>query len=364
MTKRIFHGNYVHIVGARPNFMKMAPVFRALDGRAPQNIIHTGQHYDARMSGDFFQVLDIPEPEINLAVGSGSHAEQTGRILIELGAHFESSRPRGLIVYGDVNSTLAATLAASKLGVPVIHVESGLRSHDNTMPEEINRLVVDRLSDLLLTHSREADENLRREGISDKKIVFVGNTMIDTLKRMLPQARALDLSGLELPEGPYGLVTLHRPSNVDDARQLKSIADALVETAKRIPLVFPVHPRTRAKFSALELSLPGVQLVDPQGYLTFIALQDRATVVVTDSGGVQEETTWLNTPCLTLRPNTERPVTISDGTNTLLGEDPRGILPHVCAVLEDRYKNACAPEGWDGAAAVRAADAIIKKFGV
>ncbi|ANK80011.1 MAG: UDP-N-acetylglucosamine 2-epimerase [Rhizobiales bacterium NRL2] len=363
MTKAISPGKYVHIVGARPNFMKMAPVYRALLGRAAQIIIHTGQHYDAQMSGDFFQVLDIPEPEINLAVGSGSHAEQTGRILIELGVIFGNFSPRAVIVYGDVNSTLAATLAASKIGIPVIHVESGLRSYDNKMPEEINRLVVDRLSDLLLTHSRQADENLRREGISDTKIIFVGNTMIDTLRRMLPQARIQDLSRLGLPVGPYGLVTLHRPSNVDEARRLKSIADALVETAKRVPLVFPVHPRTRAKLSDLELKLPGVQLLDPQGYTSFIALQQRAAFVVTDSGGVQEEATWLNIPCLTLRPNTERPVTISDGTNTLIGEDPHEILPHVCAILEGRYKEARVPEGWDGAAAERAADAIIKMFG-
>ncbi|WP_416898617.1 MAG: non-hydrolyzing UDP-N-acetylglucosamine 2-epimerase [Minwuia sp.] len=363
MTDSIRNNDYIHIVGARPNFMKMAPVYRALEGRAAQSIVHTGQHYDAQMSENFFQVLDIPDPMLNLAVGAGSHAEQTGRILIELGAIFESSSPRAVIVYGDVNSTLAAALAASKIGIPVIHVESGLRSYDNTMPEEINRIVVDRLSALLLTYSRDAGENLRLEGVSETKINFVGNTMIDTLSRMLPQARVQDLSGLGIPDGPFGLVTLHRPSNVDEAKRISSIADALVETAKRLPLVFPVHPRTRARLSDLKLTLPGVQLLEPQGYTSFIALQDRATVVVTDSGGVQEEATWLNTPCLTLRPNTERPVTISHGTNTLLGEDPREILPHVCEILDGRYKEARAPEGWDGEAGLRAASSIIKRFG-
>lgn len=342
----------MHIVGARPNFMKLAPVFLGLAGLRDQRIVHTGQHYDQRMSGDFFATLGLPAPDFNLGVGSGSHAEQTARVMTGLATLFEQVPPSTVVVYGDVNSTLAGALVASKLGIRCVHVEAGLRSGDRSMPEELNRLVTDQLCDLLLTHSREASDNLRREGIAEERIAFVGNVMIDTLKRMLPAAQESDAG--DIP-ARFALVTLHRPSNVDDPTQLATIAAFLTELSQRIPVVFPVHPRTRARLA--EMRFEGrpdrLLLLEPLDYLHFVRFQQLAAVVITDSGGVQEETTFLGTPCLTLRTTTERPVTVEVGTNTLVGDDPGNLWPHLEQVLAGSYKRGGIPELWDGDAGTR-----------
>ena len=355
-----------HIVGARPNFMKLAPVWLALEEQgAAQRIIHTGQHYDRAMSGTFFDTLGLPEPHFNLGIGSGSHAEQTGKVMIALEKLFEEQRPLALTVYGDVNSTLAGTLVAAKMGIAVIHVEAGLRSGDMSMPEEVNRLVTDRLSSLLLTHSRSADRILKSEGVPADRIAFIGNVMIDSLKRILPQGEdALPGAGLTLPDR-FALVTLHRPSNVDEREGLAKIVEAINELAESIPVVFPIHPRTYARLDdpIVPQFANNVLLLDPLEYSIFITLEKLATLVVTDSGGVQEETTWLGTPCLTLRANTERPVTIEIGTNTLLGTDPASILPAARHVLDGTYKTGTAPEGWDGHAGPRAAREILNFLG-
>lgn len=346
-------GKLVHVVGARPNFVKLAPLHRALDG-ARQEVIHTGQHYDRRMSGSFFETLEIPEPDINLGLGGGTHAVQTARIMTGLEECFETSRPAAVIVYGDVNSTLAASLVATKLHIPCIHVEAGLRSGDRDMPEEVNRLVTDRLSDLLLTPSREADETLLREGTPREAIHFVGNIMIDSLARLLPRLDAMPAAVPDLPDR-FVLVTLHRPSNVDDPVKLTEIVRELDRITGDIEVVFPVHPRTRARLDALEQSAPTqrLRLIDPLDYPSFIALQRSSVAVVTDSGGIQEETTWLGRPCLTLRDTTERPVTIDVGTNILLGDEPSRIHPHVSEILAGRGKTGSIPEFWDGQTAQR-----------
>lgn len=355
-------GALFHIVGARPNFMKLAPVFLALQGHCRQAVIHTGQHYDKRMSGDFFDILGLPDPDFNLGVGSGSHAEQTARIMLGLEPLFTAHKPGAVVVYGDVNSTLAAALVATKLHIPIVHVEAGLRARDRTMPEEQNRVVTDQLSDLLLTHSAEADDNLRAEGVAAERIHFVGNVMIDTLARMLPMA-AEKASYRDLPD-QFALVTLHRPSNVDDSAKLAALADELNALSEMIPIVFPVHPRTRARLEAANFvpASDRLRLIEPMDYLNFIYLQQQATVVITDSGGIQEETTHLGTPCLTLRANTERPVTITDGTNTLIGDDPAAIAPHVRAVLDGRYKTGASPQFWDGQTGPRIRDLLAKAF--
>ncbi|WP_226989251.1 non-hydrolyzing UDP-N-acetylglucosamine 2-epimerase [Desulfuromonas sp. TF] len=345
-------GPLVHVVGARPNFIKLAPLYLQLRDEFEQQIIHTGQHYDRRMSGDFFDVLGLPEPDHNLAVGSGSHAEQTARIMMGLEKLFIEISPAAVIVYGDVNSTLAASLVASKLLIPCLHVEAGLRSNDRTMPEELNRLVTDQLSDVLLTPSRDANENLLREGISGDRIFFVGNIMIDTLNRMLPLTETIDLG--DLPDS-FALVTLHRPSNVDESGKLSRISEHLVQLSELLPMVFPVHPRTRACLDKLGFRPDSkrIKLIDPVDYLRFIAMQKKSRVVITDSGGIQEETTYLRKPCLTLRPNTERPVTTEIGTNTLIGDDPAAILPHLENILAGNYKLGQVPELWDGDTAAR-----------
>lgn len=342
----------LHIVGARPNFMKLAPVFFGLDGLLDQAVVHTGQHYDQRMSGGFFEALGLPEPEFNLGVGSGSHAEQTAKVMLGLDDLFDRCPPRAVIVYGDVNSTMAGALVASKRSIPCVHVEAGLRSGDRDMPEELNRLVTDQLCDLLLTHSREASENLRREGVAEDRICFVGNVMIDTLKRLQPDAQALRFEAI--PDR-FALVTLHRPSNVDDPVRLASLAHYLDALSDRIPVVFPVHPRTRARLADLrfEPRSDRLLLMEPLDYLHFIALQQRAVVVVTDSGGVQEESTFLGTPCLTLRTTTERPVTVEVGTNTLVGDDPKDLTPYLEQVFAGTYKRGMVPELWDGLAGER-----------
>ena len=350
----------VHIAGARPNFPKLAPVHRALcRAEWRQTIVHTGQHYDEALSEQFFRELDIPRPNVNLEVGSASHAVQTARIMERLEPILSELRPDWLLVYGDVNSTVAAALVASKLGIRVAHVEAGLRSYDRTMPEEINRLVTDRLADLLLTPSRDASATLRAEGEPEEEIEFVGNVMIDTLRHALPAARASGFrQSLALPNEPI-VVTLHRPSNVDDPTRLGEVVCALRSLAQSRPVVFPVHPRTRHRLEAASIDVGAVRLLDPIGYLAMLDIVQGAYAVVTDSGGLQEETTALGIPCFTLRPNTERPITITEGTNTLV-PDPRDLVGHIAALGTGRPTGRI-PDGWDGAAATRIVAALARR---
>jgi UDP-N-acetylglucosamine 2-epimerase (non-hydrolysing) len=350
----------VHVVGARPNYMKVAPVYAELErrGRLDQRLVHTGQHFDALLKDVFFAELPLPRPHVELHTGSGSHAEQTGRALIELERVFVDLQPDLVAVAGDVNSTLAGALAAVKVGVPVCHIESGLRSFDWSMPEEHNRRVTDHLSTLLLTHSEDANENLAAEGIPEERIAFVGNTMIDTLLASLDAARALEAwreYGLEA--GKYVLVTLHRPSLVDVPELLGRTIEALEEVARLLPVIFPVHPRTRRTLEAEGLAeRTSVVLTEPLPYRAFLSLEADAAAVVTDSGGIQEETTVLGVPCFTLRDNTERPVTVSVGTNTVLGLAPEA-LREIPTLLVGRPA-AQVPPLWDGRAGERAADAV------
>lgn len=350
----------VHVVGARPNFMKVAPVFRALERfpKIKQVLVHTGQHYDPNMSDVFFDELEIPKPDYNLAVGSSSHAQQTAEILVRFEPIVQALRPDLVVVYGDVNSTIAATLVCAKLGVRVAHVEAGLRSFDRRMPEEINRLVTDRLSDLLFTPSLDGDQNLAREGVDSSKVKFVGNVMIDTLIRMLGHAHQGTLSNIP---ARYGLVTLHRPSNVDIEARLFLILEALAELSVELPIVFPVHPRTSGKLQEWAHRNPKTVLhfLDPLPYLEFLHLQRQAVVVITDSGGIQEETTFLGIPCLTLRDNTERPVTVTTGTNKLIGDDMELLKKEVRSILSGTYKTGKIPEKWDGHAGERIADILM-----
>jgi len=366
------------IVGARPNFMKAAPLIRALEERAPEIkslLVHTGQHYDYEMSKAFFEDLDMPDPDIYLGVGSGSHAEQTAKIMISLEKEIFDNRPDLIVVFGDVNSTLAASVVASKLMVPVAHVEAGLRSFDRTMPEEINRIVTDILSDLLFTTERDAIENLRREGIPDEKIHFTGNVMIDTLLTFADKARKSDITErLGLSDRNYAVLTLHRPSNVDVPEVFNGILEALAEVSKNIPVVFPVHPRTKKrlaefgfldKFSSVFKTPPaerGILLIDPVKYTEFLALEMKSLFVLTDSGGIQEETTFLGVPCLTLRNNTERPVTLEVGTNILVGTDPHRIIEESAKILRGEGKKGAIPELWDGKASHRIAKIIKTKM--
>jgi UDP-N-acetylglucosamine 2-epimerase (non-hydrolysing) len=351
----------LHVVGARPNFMKVAPVFRALAKRpnVEQVLVHTGQHYDANMSDVFFRELEIPAPDVNLSVGSGSHAQQTAEIMARFEPVVLERKPDMVLVYGDVNSTVAAALVCSKLMVKVGHVEAGLRAFDRTMPEEINRLVTDQLSNILFTPSADANENLDREGIAAEKVHLVGNVMIDTLVRMLPAAQ--QRIPADLPER-YALVTLHRPSNVDDVAWLASLIDMLHDIGRRVPVIFPMHPRTRQRLAgngSEAASRNGLRIHDPMAYLEFLALQTRAAVVITDSGGIQEETTYLGVPCLTLRENTERPITVTQGTNTLLGRDLHRLHSEIEATLTGRYKRGNIPPLWDGHAADRIAEILV-----
>jgi UDP-N-acetylglucosamine 2-epimerase (non-hydrolysing) len=358
-------GTVLHVVGARPNFMKVAPLMAALERRGtPQLLVHTGQHFDEKMSGVFFEELGLPRPDVHLGVGSGSHGEQTGRIM----AAFERAlaalpvRPVMVVVPGDVNSTVAAALVAAKLGIPVAHLEAGLRSRDRSMPEELNRIVTDHLSDVLLTPSPDADANLLAEGIPASRIARVGNLMIDTLRAHLPRARALGIpESLGLKRGRYAVATLHRPSNVDDPATLARLLEALARIARDLPVVFPVHPRTRARLAAPELAgcAAALQLTEPLGYLEFLSLTSAARLVLTDSGGLQEETTALGVPCLTLRENTERPITVSEGTNVVVGTDPARIVREALRALSRRQGGARRPDLWDGYAGERAADVIL-----
>lgn len=357
--------NVLHVIGARPNFMKAAPVYHALQeaGGFSQALVHTGQHYDERMSGIFLRELAIPPPDVNLQVGSGSHARQTAAILERIEPVLIERAPDWVLVYGDVNSTLAAALGCAKLGIPVAHVEAGLRSFDRSMPEEINRLLTDALSGALFTPSEDGNENLAREGVPAEKIHFVGNVMIDTLRQLLPLADAR-YPGLarRFALSDYALVTLHRPSNVDDDRTLESICGALREISREIPLLFPVHPRTAHRLASLGV-WPDVRLclAEPFGYLDFLALERRARVVITDSGGIQEETTFLGVPCLTVRENTERPVTVLLGTNVLVGQDMTVLAAEVRAILAGRGRQGRLPPLWDGHAAARIASVLSGK---
>jgi UDP-N-acetylglucosamine 2-epimerase (non-hydrolysing) len=359
----------LHVVGARPNFMKVAPVHRAIGQYAKicQVLVHTGQHYDINMSDIFFAQLGIPVPDINLEVGSGSHAVQTAQIMIRMETVLLEEKPDLVLVYGDVNSTVAAALVCAKLLIPVGHVEAGLRSFDRTMPEEVNRLLTDQVADLLFTPSQDGDENLLREGVAPEKIHFVGNVMIDTLTRLLPAAEEqwsnLSLE-LNVSEKQYGLVTLHRPSNVDDPTVLSDIIKSLLEISADLPIIFPIHPRTRARIgeTGIEIKMDGrLQLTEPIGYLDFLCLQQRAKLVITDSGGIQEETTFLGVPCLTVRENTERPVTVSIGTNILVGQDMARLRSEVTGILADGGKRGGIPPLWDGKASERIANIILSR---
>ena len=356
----------IHVVGARPNFMKIAPIMREMakyPDKFEQMLVHTGQHYDANMSQVFFDELDLPRPDVNLDVGSGSHAWQTAQIMQRFEPVLMDYKPDWVLVPGDVNSTIACALVASKLGVKVAHVEAGLRSFDRTMPEEINRLLTDQISDLLLTPSRDADENLWREGIAPEKIRFVGNVMIDTLVRLHPKA---EVRWLPLREqyhlDRYVLVTLHRPSNVDASETLAEIMVALMEISRQIPVLFPVHPRTRSRISTLDLPHNKNRLVltEPMGYLDFLALQMNAALLLTDSGGIQEETTYLGIPCLTARPNTERPITVIQGTNRLVESRRNDLIEAAATMLQASYVRKSVPEFWDGKTSERIVKYLIQ----
>jgi UDP-N-acetylglucosamine 2-epimerase (non-hydrolysing) len=356
----------VHAVGARPNFVKMAPVVEALErtGRFTQLIVHTGQHYDARMSEEVLADLSFPEPDYFLGVGSGEHGEQTAKVLTAFERILLDVRPDAVVVAGDVNSTLACALAASKLGIDVVHLESGLRSGDWSMPEEVNRVLTDRLSDVLLTHSPEALDNLASEGIDETRVHYVGNTMIDSLRRCEKLARTrAAFADYGLPQYAYILVTLHRPANVDEPMRLSQIVTALTELAANCPVVFPVHPRTRARLQESgdldRLEEAGVRCIEPLAYLEFLSLQAGAGAILTDSGGVQEEASALGVSCFTFRPNTERPVTVSHGTNVLLGDDPSLIS---CVQPSPWEPTPSAIPLWDGHAGRRVADVLVERY--
>jgi UDP-N-acetylglucosamine 2-epimerase (non-hydrolysing) len=356
----------LHVVGARPNFMKASPVLRALSAypEVRQSLVHTGQHYDASMSDVFFRQLEMPQPDCNLGVGSGTHGQQTAAVMQAFEPVVLERKPELVLVYGDVNSTLAAALVCAKLGVRVGHVEAGLRSRDRSMPEEINRLLTDQLSDLLFTPSPDGDENLCREGIQTSKIHLVGNVMIDTLVRLLPRTT------MNLPDNisaPYALITLHRPSNVDDLPWLRALLDMLIHLSRRLSVIFPVHPRTRQRLNDLgadQAARSRLHLLEPLPYLEFISLERRAAMVITDSGGMQEETTFLGVPCLTVRDNTERPITISQGTNQLVGRDLAKLGAAAEEILQRKSSSTSGLKPvplWDGHAAERIAQIIVRR---
>lgn len=361
----------INVASARPNFMKVAPLleeFKKYDNIESQ-LLHTGQHYDYEMSKIFFDELGIPEPDHHLGVGSGTHAEQTAKVMVEFEKVLDREKPDWVIVVGDVNPTMACTIVANKKGIKVAHVEAGLRSYDRKMPEEINRVLTDSIADLLLTPSIDGNMNLIKEGIAEEKIRFVGNIMIDTLFNMREKSgRSTILSDLELKKKEYMLVTLHRPSNVDQKSTLQNFADVLEATSGKTSVVWPVHPRSRKRAEEFGLweSLQGVDnlhLLEPVGYLDNVCLMNNAGLVLTDSGGIQEETTALGVPCLTARENTERPITITEGTNTLVGTDPEVILEHINKYLQNgaagEQKELPKPLYWDGKTAERIAKAIL-----
>jgi UDP-N-acetylglucosamine 2-epimerase (non-hydrolysing) len=359
----------IHLIAAaRPNFMKVAPLWHALSaapGFEPV-LVHTGQHYDVNMSDAFFADLRLPEPDFHLGVGSGSHAEQTGGVMIAYEKVALSDRPDRIVVVGDVNSTAACAMVGGKLGIPVVHLEAGLRSRDRAMPEELNRLVTDVLSDVLWTPSPDADENLLAEGIPQGRISRVGNIMLDSFELVRPAIEAADVPGeLGLERGGYGVVTLHRPSNVDDPAQLIRLVDSLTEAQRRLPLVFPVHPRTARRLGAAlfdsRLARAGVRLIDPLPYVRFMSLVTGAATAITDSGGIQEETTYLGIPCLTLRENTERPVTITEGTNRLV--TPETLVLELERALTEPRQVRC-PDLWDGKTAARCVEDLRRRSAI
>jgi UDP-N-acetylglucosamine 2-epimerase (non-hydrolysing) len=364
----------VLIAGARPNFMKIAPILRAIKAHNQKAqsqtgartlepiLVHTGQHYDYEMSKVFFEDLEMPDPDVYLGIGSGTHAEQTGRAMIEIEKLLIERKPDLVVVVGDVNSTLAGALAAVKLNIPVAHVEAGLRAFDRTMPEEINRLLTDAISDYLFTHSPEADENLKKEGIPEKKIFFVGNVMVDSLLASRGKARHRKiLARMGLKNGGYGVLTLHRPDNVDERESLSRIMKAITEVSHKIPIVFPAHPRTQKNLKAFGLLANHKLLIsNPLGYLDFLQLMMNSKFVLTDSGGIQEETTILKVPCLTLRDSTERPITVSEGTNVLVGNDKKQIAVEASKVLDGNGKAGKTPKLWDGKAAERIVAILAK----
>jgi|SRR5579859_992002 len=358
----------VNIVGARPNFMKMAPLLteyaRYPDKFAPL-LVHTGQHYDDNMSRLFFEELGLPKPDVYLGVGSGSHGAQTARIMIELEKLLTADRPDLIMVVGDVNSTMAAAIVAAKLCIPVAHVEAGLRSFDRSMPEEINRVVTDVLSDYCFTPSADAGENLQREGVAKEKIFFVGNVMIDTLLKLRDESFKSDIREQLKIDSEYGYVTLHRPSNVDSKTVLAEILTALETIQEQLPLVFPVHPRTQARLEEFGywdrvVKWPNMKVAKPLGYLDSLCLMAGAKVVLTDSGGIQEETTVLGIPCLTLRENTDRPVTVTEGTSTIVGTSSARIIAEARKTIEGHRKNGCIPKYWDGKAASRIINCLLE----
>lgn len=362
----------INVVGARPNFIKIAPIYEELR-KYPKVfkiiLLHTGQHYDQMLSNSFFEDLKIPKPDIHLNVGSASHAQQTAKILVKFEKVLFEEKPDLVLVVGDVNSTLACSLAAAKLHIPVAHVEAGLRSFDREMPEEINRVLTDHLADFLFTTCLDADENLRKEGIEDKKIHLVGDVMIDTLIKYKDIAKKRPiLKKLALRRKDYALLTLHRPSNVDDKKALAGILDAFEEVQKRIKIIFPLHPRTKRRIKDFSLEkrvnkLKDLLLISPLGYLDFVGLMINSKFVLTDSGGMQEETTYLKIPCLTLRENTERPVTIKEGTNILVGRDNKKIVKESFNILDGKKKQGRRLKFWDGKASKRIVRILAKSAG-
>ena len=362
------------VAGARPNFMKIAPIVRALQihGGLAFKIIHTGQHYDYEMNDVFFEELGIPEPDIFMAAGGGSHSQQTGKIMVGFEEFCQSDRPDAVVVVGDVNSTLACSIVAKKLNIPVAHVEAGLRSGDMTMPEEINRMVTDSISDLFFVTEPSGVLHLKREGKPDSAIHYVGHVMVDNLLYQANKLTSFDTSSFDtnvfkvknISDGRrYGVVTLHRPSNVDDATMMKRIGDALKEISKELPLIFPLHPRTRANLEKFGIDLgPNITVVGPQAYMAFLNLWKDAAVVLTDSGGLQEETTALGVPCITIRENTERPVTVEEGSNVLVGTDPIRIISEVRRILCGEGKKGRIPHLWDGESAKRIVDILAKEL--
>lgn len=359
----------VLVVGARPNFMKSAPLMREL-GKYPERfesiLIHTGQHYDHKLSQLFFEELKMPKPDIYLGVGSGTHAEQTARIMIGLESELSELRPELVVVFGDVNSTLATAVVTAKLWIKLAHVEAGLRSFDHRMPEEINRIVTDRLSDFLFVSEESGLKNLKSEGVPDSKVFYTGNIMIDSLVSNLAVAGKSDiLDRLSLKPREYIAMTMHRPANVDNAEILKSIIAVIKEISKRIPVVFPCHPRTQKRIEEFGLTQSGdgqFRIVEPLGYLDFLHLQAESRLVLTDSGGIQEETTYLQIPCITMRENTERPATVDVGTNIIAGTDPQKILQSTIQTLDGKGKKGAIPDLWDGKAAVRIVETLSRKL--
>lgn len=359
----------LNIVGARPNFMKIAPIYAEMKRRSSEFeplIVHTGQHYDAAMSDSFFVDLGMPTPDVHLNVGSASHAVQTAKIMMEFEPILLGQKPDWVLVVGDVNSTIACALVCAKLGVKVAHVEAGLRSYDRTMPEEINRILTDSISDLLLTPSPDGNENLKKEGIADEKVKLVGNVMIDSLLRNLKIAEKSTVrEDLKLIEKGYAVLTLHRPSNVDEIEVFSGLLESLITISEKLPIIFPAHPRTRSRIEefgfAEKVEKSNIKLIEPLGYLDFMRLYSGAKLVLTDSGGLQEETTALGIPCLTLRENTERPITIEMGTNILVGTNPEKIKQTAFEVLADENftQNAKIPPLWDGKTAERICDALL-----